>query len=53
MQYVIALQMGGDPEKAENYAKELEAADIVAGAKAREIFMPKNADYKKRIFGKQ
>ncbi len=37
--------MGGDPEKAEKYAKELEKADLVYGAKAREILMPEDADY--------
>ena len=37
--------MGGNSEKAEKYAKELEAADVIAGAKAREILMPEDADY--------
>ena len=37
--------MGGNAEKAEIYAKELEAADVIAGAKAREILMPEDADY--------
>lgn len=37
--------MGGDLEKAEEYAKELEETDQVAGAKAREILMPEDADY--------
>jgi tetratricopeptide (TPR) repeat protein len=37
--------MGGDAEKAEKYAKELEAADVIAGAKARELLMPEDADY--------
>ncbi|PIQ24813.1 MAG: hypothetical protein COW63_19525 [Bacteroidetes bacterium CG18_big_fil_WC_8_21_14_2_50_41_14] len=37
--------MGGDPEKAEKYATELEAADMIAGAKARELLMPEDADY--------
>lgn len=32
--------MGGDTEKAEKYAKELESADPIAGAKARELLMP-------------
>ena len=40
-------QMGGDLEKAEKYAKELEKADLIAGAKAREIMMPQDADYEK------
>ncbi|MGZ2370693.1 tetratricopeptide repeat protein [Ancylomarina sp. YFZ004] len=43
----LPVNMGGDPEKAERYAKELEEADIVAGAKAREILMPEDADYQK------
>ncbi len=38
-------EMGGDAEKAEKYAKELEDADLVSGAKAREILMPEDADY--------
>ena len=38
--------MGGDPEKAEKYAGELEKADLVYGAKARELLMPEDADYK-------
>lgn len=37
--------MGGDKSKAEKYAKELEEADLVSGAKAREILMPEDADY--------
>jgi tetratricopeptide (TPR) repeat protein len=37
--------MGGNAEKAEKYATELEAADVIAGAKAREILMPEDADY--------
>ena len=37
--------MGGDPEKAEKYAVELEKADLIAGAKARELLMPEDADY--------
>jgi tetratricopeptide (TPR) repeat protein len=37
--------MGGDSVKAETYARELEAADRVAGARAREILMPEDADY--------
>jgi len=41
----LPAEMGGNPEKAEKYAKELEAADLVYGAKAREILMPEDADY--------
>jgi len=37
--------MGGDADKAEKYAKELEAIDEIAGAKARELLMPEDADY--------
>jgi tetratricopeptide (TPR) repeat protein len=37
--------MGGDTKKAEKYAEELDAADLVYGAKAREILMPEDADY--------
>lgn len=37
--------MGGDKVKAEKYTKELEEADLVSGAKAREILMPEDADY--------
>ncbi len=43
----LPVNMGGDPEKAEKYAKELEDADLVYGAKAREILMPEDADYEK------
>ncbi|MBE0636885.1 MAG: tetratricopeptide repeat protein [Bacteroidales bacterium] len=38
-------EMGGDPEKAEKYAGELERADMIAGAKARELLMAEDADY--------
>lgn len=38
-------EMGGDLEKAEQYATELEDVDMVAGAKARELLMPDDADY--------
>lgn len=38
-------EMGGDIEKAEKYAQALEKADLIAGAKAREILMPEEADY--------
>ncbi len=41
----LPAEMGGDPEKAEKYANELEVADVIAGAKAREILMPEDADY--------
>ena len=37
--------MGGDLEKAEKYAAELEASDVIAGAKAHELLMPEDADY--------
>jgi tetratricopeptide (TPR) repeat protein len=39
--------MGGDKEKAEKYAKELEESDLISGAKAREILMSEDADYEK------
>jgi len=41
----LPADMGGDPEKAEKYAGELEKADLIAGAKARELLMPEDADY--------
>lgn len=41
----LPAEMGGDKEKAEKYAKELEETDLVTGAKAREILMPEDADY--------
>ncbi|MCD4737607.1 MAG: hypothetical protein K8R53_16320, partial [Bacteroidales bacterium] len=37
--------MGGNTEKAEKYAAELEASAVIAGAKARELLMPEDADY--------
>ncbi|HEY5621017.1 MAG TPA: tetratricopeptide repeat protein [Pontiella sp.] len=37
--------IGGNPAKAEMYTKELEEADPVFGAMAREIIMPDDADY--------
>lgn len=43
----LPVEMGGNPEKAEKYARELEEADLIAGAKAREILMPEDADYEK------
>ena len=36
--------MGGDPSKAEAYAKQLEEMDEVYGAKARELLLPDDAD---------
>jgi len=41
----LPAEMGGDPEKAEKYANELEVVDVIAGAKARELLMPEDADY--------
>ena len=41
----LPAEMGGNPEKAEKYAGELEEADLIAGAKARELLMPEDADY--------
>ncbi len=41
----LPAEMGGDKEKAEKYALELEETDLVAGAKAQEILMPEDADY--------
>ena len=38
----IPANMGGDSAKAEKYVRELEDADVVSGAKAREIVMPEN-----------
>ncbi len=43
----LPAEMGGNSEKAEKYAKELEAEDLISGAKAREILMPEDADYEK------
>jgi tetratricopeptide (TPR) repeat protein len=37
-------EMGGDPEKAERYTKELEKADAILGAHAREMMLPEGAD---------
>jgi len=42
---MLPAEMGGDREKAEMYTRELEEADLVSGAKAREILMPDDADY--------
>jgi len=41
----LPAEFGGDSVKAERYARELEEADLVAGAKARGILMPEDADY--------
>ncbi len=38
-------EMGGNLDKAEKYAQELERDDFISGAKAREILMPQDADY--------
>lgn len=40
----IPEDMGGDPSKAETYAKRLEEMDEVWGAKARELLLPDDAD---------
>jgi tetratricopeptide (TPR) repeat protein len=42
---MLPSNMGGDSAKAEMYVRELEEADVVSGAKAREIVMPEDADY--------
>jgi tetratricopeptide (TPR) repeat protein len=42
---MLPPDMGGDSAKAEKYVRELEEADVVFGAKAREIVMPEDADY--------
>jgi len=42
---MVPPEMGGDASIAEIYVQELEAIDIVYGAKAREIIMPEDADY--------
>ncbi len=42
---LLPTEMGGDPEKAEKYANELEVADVIFGAKAMELLMPEDADY--------
>lgn len=41
----LPADMGGDLSKADKYTLELESADPVWGAKAREILMPEDADY--------
>jgi tetratricopeptide (TPR) repeat protein len=40
----LESNMGGDSAKAEKYVRELEEADVVFGAKAREIVMPEKAN---------
>jgi tetratricopeptide (TPR) repeat protein len=42
---MLQSNIGGDSAKAEKYVRELEEADAVFGAKAREIVMPENANY--------
>jgi len=42
---MLPSDMGGDSVKAEKYTQELEKADVVFGAKAREIVMPEEANY--------
>ncbi len=42
---MLPSNMGGDSAKAEKYVRELEEADVVFGAKAREIVMPEDANY--------
>lgn len=41
---MLSPEMGGDPVKAETYAKELEKADAVFGAQARELMLPEDSD---------
>jgi len=41
----LPSEMGGDLEKAEKYATQLEDTDLVAGAKAQELLMSEDADY--------
>lgn len=41
---MVPPDMGGDPAKAEQYAEELEKADAVYGAMAREMMLPDDAD---------
>ncbi|NOR86170.1 MAG: tetratricopeptide repeat protein, partial [Bacteroidales bacterium] len=41
----LPAEMGGDLTKAEQYTRELESANSIAGAKAREILMSEDADY--------
>jgi tetratricopeptide (TPR) repeat protein len=41
----VQSNMGGDSAKAEKYVQELAKADVVFGAKARNIVMPENAGH--------
>jgi tetratricopeptide (TPR) repeat protein len=41
---MVPPDMGGDSVKAEKYTRELEKADVVFGAKAREMIMPEETD---------
>ncbi|MBU4486292.1 MAG: tetratricopeptide repeat protein [Candidatus Delongbacteria bacterium] len=41
---MIPRDMGGDSIRAEKYVLELESADIVLGAKARDLILPDDAD---------
>jgi tetratricopeptide (TPR) repeat protein len=41
---VLPPEKGGDPAKAETYTKELENADAVLGAQAREMMLPEGTD---------
>jgi tetratricopeptide (TPR) repeat protein len=45
MYAMMPPQMGGNTEKAEQFAQELEKEDLVYGAKAREIMMPEDSDF--------
>ncbi len=46
VEYLKSLppEKGGDPDQAEQYTQELEKADAVLGAQAREMMMPEGAD---------
>lgn len=41
----LPANKGGDREIAQTYTQELEEADVVFGAKARELLMPDNSDF--------
>ena len=41
---MLPPEKGGDPAKAEKYARELEHADAVLGAQAREMMLPEGTD---------
>jgi len=41
---MLPPEKGGDPAKAEKYTKELENADAVLGAQAREMMLPEGTD---------